>query len=195
MKLMISQSTYESFRKVKEKKLDAALKYQPESFDKNSMTATFVSHSTGEVYNVSLKSCTCVDFSIHREPCKHMVRLAMLAGIPISFIHEIKIPVEVEYGAPVPQTLDDIEVSSPEIRDYTLTEFFELLDVYNIAHEDNRKSGGCIWVENQKQFMAALSKLTVEGKKLRRKYYGSHFSWNFDWYLMTEENRKESKNS
>lgn len=195
MRFRITQSILESFRQVKEKKIDAALKYQPESLDKDSMTATFVSHSTGEVYNVSLKSCTCVDFAIHREPCKHMVRLAMLAGLPISFIHEIKIPVEVEYGAPVPQTLDDIERPSPEIQDYTLSEFFDMLDMYNIAHEDNRKSGGCIWVENQKQFMEALSKLTVEGKKLRRKYYGSHFSWNFDWYLMPGDKQSESTHS
>lgn len=189
MPMRISQSVINSFRSVSEKKVNAAEKCNPESFDKDSLTATFISTSTGAVYDVSLKSCTCVDFSIHQVPCKHMVRLAMLAGLPISFIHEIKIPVEVLYGDPVPESIDEIERVPPEVRDYDVSEFFEMLDSFGITHEDNRQSGGCIWVENQKQYMESLSKLTVEGKKLRRKYYGSHFSWNFDWYLMTEDKR------
>lgn len=45
--------------------------------------AEAVSKSTGEVYDVSLNSCTCKDFAIHHghEPCKHMVALAMRLSI------------------------------------------------------------------------------------------------------------------
>ena len=181
--MRVSQSVINSFREISEKKVTAAEECKPQSFDKDSLTATFISNSTGEIYDVSLKSCTCVNFSIHHEPCKHMVRLAMLAGLPISFIHEIRVPVEVLYGDPVPETMDDIESDPPEVRDYTVSEFFEMLDVFGIAHEDNRQSGGCIWIENQKQYMDALSKLTVDGKKLKRKNFGSHFPWQFCWYL------------
>ena len=183
MPMRISQSVINSFRSVSEKKVNAAEKCKPESFDKDSLTATFISTSTGAVYDVSLKSCTCVDFSIHQVPCKHMVRLAMLAGLPISFIHEIKIPVEVLYGDPVPESIDEIERVPPEARDYDVSELFKMLDSFGIAHEDNRQSGGCIWVENQKQYMDALSKITVGGKKLKRKNFGSHFPWQFCWYL------------
>jgi len=37
--------------------------------------------SSPEPYEVSLSSCTCMDFSIHRKPCKHIFRLAMELGM------------------------------------------------------------------------------------------------------------------
>lgn len=36
--------------------------------------------ASGDIYEVSLNSCTCKDFEIHRQPCKHMYRLAAEVG-------------------------------------------------------------------------------------------------------------------
>lgn len=43
--------------------------------------AECVSGSTGEVYHVSLQDCTCRDFTVGKKPCKHMIALAIQAGI------------------------------------------------------------------------------------------------------------------
>lgn len=37
--------------------------------------------SSGKIYQVSLQGCTCVDFAMHRLPCKHMIALALHCGI------------------------------------------------------------------------------------------------------------------
>ena len=49
----------------------------PDSVDKESKTAVF---KAGK-YQVTLDSCTCVDFSRTRRPCKHIYRLAMELGL------------------------------------------------------------------------------------------------------------------
>lgn len=40
---------------------------------------------SGEIYHVTLHSCSCKDFTIHRQPCKHMYRLAAEVGALLSF--------------------------------------------------------------------------------------------------------------
>ena len=37
--------------------------------------------STGQVYHVTLQDCTCVDFMKNKQPCKHMIRLAIGLGL------------------------------------------------------------------------------------------------------------------
>jgi len=57
-----------------------APKYAPLSLDINAQTATFKG-SSGRVYETSLYTCTCRDYSIRQLPCKHMYRLAQELGI------------------------------------------------------------------------------------------------------------------
>lgn len=49
----------------------------PDSVDKDAQTAVY----KGGRYHVTLNSCTCVDFSRTRRPCKHIYRLAMELGL------------------------------------------------------------------------------------------------------------------
>ncbi len=42
-------------------------------------SATFAG-SSGSVYTAGLDSCTCKDFGITRQPCKHILRLGMILG-------------------------------------------------------------------------------------------------------------------
>lgn len=44
--------------------------------------------STGNLYSVSLDSCTCQDFQFNHEPCKHMYRLAIQLGIRSMINHK-----------------------------------------------------------------------------------------------------------
>lgn len=43
--------------------------------------------SSGEAYDVTLDSCTCTDFSVRKEPCKHIYKLAdklnLLPKLPV----------------------------------------------------------------------------------------------------------------
>lgn len=63
------------------KRLASAKKAEctPVSLDKEQNTGVF-SGSHG-VYETSLLSCTCVDFSRRKKPCKHMYRLAIELGV------------------------------------------------------------------------------------------------------------------
>lgn len=36
---------------------------------------------SGGVYDVTLDACTCADYSMRRAPCKHMLRVALDAGL------------------------------------------------------------------------------------------------------------------
>ena len=38
-------------------------------------------NNTNNSYHVTLDSCTCTDFRIHKRPCKHMYKLAFALGI------------------------------------------------------------------------------------------------------------------
>lgn len=40
---------------------------------------------SGEIYNVTLHSCSCRDFAIHHQPCKHMYRLAAEVGALLAY--------------------------------------------------------------------------------------------------------------
>lgn len=44
-------------------------------------TAESLSVSTGDVYKVTLHGCTCRDFTVRKQPCKHMIALAMRANL------------------------------------------------------------------------------------------------------------------
>lgn len=44
-----------------------------------------VSGESGSVYDVTLYSCTCKDFSVRKTPCKHMYRLAVEVGALLSY--------------------------------------------------------------------------------------------------------------
>ena len=54
-------------------------KLTPVSVDSDGMTGVFKG-SGRQPYNVSLESCTCVDFIRNKKPCKHMYRLATELG-------------------------------------------------------------------------------------------------------------------
>ena len=51
----------------------------PENLDREKNTCTFTSLTNGSVYSTSLEKCTCPAFG-GKEPCKHMVKLAMNLG-------------------------------------------------------------------------------------------------------------------
>ena len=51
-------------------------KLTPLSVDFDAKTANFPSSRGSSSYTCSLDFCSCVDFSINRKPCKHMIRLA-----------------------------------------------------------------------------------------------------------------------
>lgn len=43
--------------------------------------STDMQGSNGEIYHVSLSSCTCTDFTTRKIPCKHMLKLALEIGL------------------------------------------------------------------------------------------------------------------
>ena len=51
----------------------------PENLNREKNTCTFTSLTDGSVYSTSLEKCTCPAFG-GKEPCKHMVKLAMHLG-------------------------------------------------------------------------------------------------------------------
>ena len=51
----------------------------PENLNREKNTCTFTSLTDGSVYSTSLEKCTCPAFG-GKEPCKHMVKLAMFLG-------------------------------------------------------------------------------------------------------------------
>ena len=58
-----------------------ALYLQPYKTDIDNSCAEFVSMDTGEVYDVSLISCTCESFKRDIKPCKHMYCLSYNLGV------------------------------------------------------------------------------------------------------------------
>lgn len=42
--------------------------------------AAVIQGSGAEPYEVTLEKCTCADYSMRRQPCKHMIRLAVELG-------------------------------------------------------------------------------------------------------------------
>ena len=52
----------------------------PSSINKVECTGTFPG-SGGNLYNTTLNSCTCADFSMRHLPCKHIYRLAIECGM------------------------------------------------------------------------------------------------------------------
>ena len=57
----------------------------PDRVDKASQTASF----KGGKYSVTLNSCSCVDFSRNKRPCKHIYRLAIELGFLENGIVEV----------------------------------------------------------------------------------------------------------
>lgn len=77
--MLFSAGQVDEYRK--RKALSAEL--TPVSIDEKAQTAKFAG-SEGDVYNTSLDTCTCVDFTMNLggySPCKHMIRLAMELGL------------------------------------------------------------------------------------------------------------------
>ncbi|MBS6063647.1 MAG: SWIM zinc finger family protein [Peptostreptococcaceae bacterium] len=62
------------------RKQERALYIKPLKIHKDASNGEFVSLDTGEVYNTSLKSCTCESFRRDQIPCKHMYSLAYNIG-------------------------------------------------------------------------------------------------------------------
>ncbi len=60
------------------KRFESALKRNVtiELLDLDARVAKFIG-STGEIYNTTLSSCTCMDYTLRKLPCKHMYRLAV----------------------------------------------------------------------------------------------------------------------
>lgn len=50
------------------------------SFDSDNQCAEFEG-SDGSIYNTSLDGCSCIDYSFHNLPCKHMYKLAIECGL------------------------------------------------------------------------------------------------------------------
>ena len=61
-------------------KSSKSAKLTPVSVDRDALTGIFKG-SGKQPYNVSLESCTCVDFVRNKKPCKHMYRLATELGV------------------------------------------------------------------------------------------------------------------
>lgn len=167
-----------------EKKIKAAEKLKDPAIHGD--FAEFVSSSSGEIYKASLEKCTCRDFTVRGGPCKHMVRLAMTQNVTITYQKMIPTYVSLKYGedasspkAPAP------EESKPEDlpTKCTLEGFLLILERHGIATEDKRSSGGCLWVENTKQYEKFLSSVKVDGKPLSRTPSPKHFKWQYAWFI------------
>lgn len=63
------------------RKQQRALDIRPDKLDADNSVAEFVSTTTGEVYDVTLTSCTCESFKRDNTPCKHMYSLAYSLGV------------------------------------------------------------------------------------------------------------------
>lgn len=68
-------SIHSAPEQIKRQKSAASSKLTPVSVDLNSCSASFKG-SRASAYSTTLQSCTCVDFSRRKMPCKHMYRLA-----------------------------------------------------------------------------------------------------------------------
>ena len=62
------------------KKLERAKKVKIDVIDRENNKGKFIG-SSGEIYRTNLLECTCVDFSVKKTFCKHMLRLAMELGV------------------------------------------------------------------------------------------------------------------
>ena len=68
------------------KRLQSALALKEKDFEVNRQSgAGLFRGSAPEPYQTSLASCGCKDFFIRRQPCKHMIRLAVELGYEFDF--------------------------------------------------------------------------------------------------------------
>lgn len=65
---------------IDKKKVERAKSVKILTLDKENCALECIG-SGGEIYQVSLSSCTCTDFARKHDACKHMIRLAMELGI------------------------------------------------------------------------------------------------------------------
>ena len=165
---------------LEEKRIIAAEKITPHSLDQGKKSGIFVSSSTGELYSTTLTTCSCMDHRKKGNTCKHMIRLAMELDVPITYYRPV--PKLYHYATKAPVE-EESKKQSPEIKDYSLPELLDLLANLHIEVDDKRSVGGCIWIENTRDYEAFLSKLTVDGKRLKRASSSAHFKWQFSWYL------------
>jgi hypothetical protein len=67
------------------KRIESAKKLKEEQIVDEVLTPgqehALIQGSEPEPYHVTLNACSCIDFSAHKKPCKHMYRLALDAGI------------------------------------------------------------------------------------------------------------------
>lgn len=62
------------------KRISFISRIKPENVEFDYQNETSVVKGTDGIYNVSLESCTCYDFSSRHLPCKHMYHLAKELG-------------------------------------------------------------------------------------------------------------------
>lgn len=177
-----------------EKKIKAAEKLKDPTIHGD--FAEFVSSSSGEVYNTTLLKCTCRDFTVRGGPCKHMIRFAMLKDVPITYKKMIPTYVPTQYGekasnpnAPAPEDKPTSAAPRNECAPEdlptkcTIEGFLLILERHGIAVEDKRSSGGCLWIENTRQYEEFLSSVKVDGKPLSRTPSPKHFKWQYAWFI------------
>lgn len=67
------------------KRIQTASKIKPDriaAVDPGAKTGSFIG-GTGELYETTLDSCSCFDFTSRGLPCKHVYRLAEELGVPV----------------------------------------------------------------------------------------------------------------
>ena len=136
--------------------------------------------SGGEIYQVSLTSCTCIDFARKHEACKHMIRLAMELGILDESGNTMQPPRETElflakqdlaywfgcyyllnspvvsddeYDALKRKLIEEYGESFPEYssgQTDSLSSVRIFLDSQNYEYIDKTAQGGCLYIFDEK---------------------------------------------
>lgn len=136
--------------------------------------AECISTSTGEVYRVSLTSCTCRDFTVSGSPCKHIIRLAMEAGLLGEKEDE-------------PSVLDE----NTDPRQYFSEQIYRIILLYlqqrNIPFVDMCPSGGSLYIMDK----AVVDDLSAVGVNLRFASKGTRSTNHTPaWYYKPQKSRK-----
>lgn len=168
------------YSNIEESLIKKAEELTPISIEPAKAVGEFVSSNSAEIYSVSLTNCTCPQHRNKGKVCKHMMRLAMLLGVPITYRRMV--PLLCYYGSDEPVEQVN-QKPNPIIKDYSLEELLAVLEELGIAVDDKRAAGGCIWIENTREYERFLLKLTVDGKPLRKTTSTGHFKWQYSWYL------------
>lgn len=177
----------EMYLEIDEKKIRAAEKLLDPVLCKDESLAEFTSSSSGEIYRTTLNTCSCRDFSTRGGPCKHMIRLAMIENVPITYRKMIPTYATVKYGEDAPAAHPDAPAAEQPAPVFpimcTLDEFVSILDREGISVEDKRPVGGCLWIENTRKYEGFLASVLVDGQHLSRTPSPRHFKWQYAWFL------------